>query len=305
MNKKKNLAAICDDGKIKFDSVPYPVSKENEVTLKVLTVGLCRTDFYAIDGLIPAKKNLIPGHEFVGEIVEIGRGVDEQLFGKRVAVNPVLPCGVCSSCITGDLENCLDGNFLGVDSNGCLTNYLTLPVSNVFPVPETMSNYQAAYAEPVAASLAPERLNELKNEKGLIFGRNRISNLTHQVLKAIGFRSLQIDVPERGGYDFVIETSLEDCSIEQLINCVKPKGTIVLKSRTYKDIPFPVKKLLQRQIKILSVYYGRFQKAVDLLDTTLNIDNLIGRTFSVSELVEAITYAKKNPEKKTFIQVSE
>ena len=88
-------------GQLVYKDVPMPTPKEDEVLLRVRACGICSSDTDRVFTTGPYHFPLIPGHEFSGEIVETGKGVDRAYLHRRAAVFPLLPCFRCPSCEEG------------------------------------------------------------------------------------------------------------------------------------------------------------------------------------------------------------
>src|SRR5438270_8138186 len=130
-------AVIIDaPGIIRVDNVPDPTPRPDEVLVRVGACGICGTDLHIIDGDSPlARYPIVPGHEFAGEVVAVGRNVPQGIgtrdmnvtVGTRVAVEPNLYCGHCEFCRTGHENLCLNYSAIGVTVDGACAEYLTVP----------------------------------------------------------------------------------------------------------------------------------------------------------------------------------
>lgn len=138
--------------------VPKPAVSAGEVLLQVRAIGICGSDLAIYDG---REKDLrlpvIPGHEFAGEVVELGLGVQGLEVGSRVAVNLVRNCGRCYQCRKGAGNLCLEPNLIGFHSNGGFAQFAVVPARNCHPLPEGMSWESAASIDPVTSALAAVR----------------------------------------------------------------------------------------------------------------------------------------------------
>jgi propanol-preferring alcohol dehydrogenase len=126
--------------------MPRPVIGPGEVLLAVLACGVCRTDLHIVDGDLPAPAlPLIPGHEIIGRVIEVGAGVTRLGLGERVGV-PWLggSCGVCRWCGTGRENLCDAGRFTGYTVDGGYAGLVRATAEFCFPVPEGYSDAEAA-----------------------------------------------------------------------------------------------------------------------------------------------------------------
>jgi len=135
------MRAMVFDGsgpKLALQDVPVPVPSEGQVRIAVEACGVCRTDLHVIDGdLTGPSLPLIPGHEIVGRVDEVGADVSGISFGQRVGV-PWLghTCGTCPYCRSGHKNLCDAPGFTGYTINGGYAEYCVADAQFVFPLPE-------------------------------------------------------------------------------------------------------------------------------------------------------------------------
>jgi L-iditol 2-dehydrogenase len=142
---------------MKMFDVPDPViSKDNDVLIKMKTIGVCGSDVhYYKHGKIGSQVVQFPfpvGHEGAGEIVAVGKAVKSIKVGQRIAIEPAMPCGVCDQCLSGRPHTCRKLKFLGCpgQADGCLSEYIVMPEASCIPVSDKLSNDQVAISEPLA-----------------------------------------------------------------------------------------------------------------------------------------------------------
>ena len=279
----------------------------HELAIQVQAIGLCRTDLRVFDGTIPVSTPLVPGHEFAGVVVAIGDDVASFKAGDRVVVNPVYPCGRCNFCEQSP-ELCQQTKFLGVGLDGACRQFISVPESAVFPIPDSLSFREAAFAEPVAASLAVLNASIKPENKGVLLGSNRISELTMRILSVNGFNNITrcseadlANLPSHT-FDFAIETMATTETINHLIRCLKPNGTLVLKSRQQTPIELTLADLLPKRLRIECVNYGPFSGAIELLASgRVSVKDLVGTEYALSDFELAFAQAAKDEQVKTFI----
>jgi L-iditol 2-dehydrogenase len=198
---------------------------------------------------------------------------------------------------------------LGVDGHGGFAEFLTVPAATVYRLPDTVPLKSGAYAEPVAASLAVLKAGLCPNERGLLYGNNRIALLTRDILSIYGFGDLTLWDPdnersELGGekYDFAIETLATKESLHDLIRAVRPRGKIVLKSRPYHPVPLDVRTAVLKELTLQAVNYGSFDEAIALLDGGLHrFDELLGKVYRLEEFERAFAASECNETTKSFL----
>lgn len=279
---------------------------ENEVVVRVESLGLCRTDLRVYRAEVPFAFPLIPGHEFAGVVEKAGVGVTHVSCGDRVAINPVLSCGDCHFC---EEHQCQESRFLGLDLDGACAEFCKVPGSAVYKVPDDMPFEVAAFAEPVAASLAVLNAEIKPDQRGILLGDNRIAVLTQRILQAHDFSNVQMvsanqlsSVPQHV-FDFAIETFANTETIQGLVRSVRPGGLVVLKSRQQVPIELNLVELLPKNIRFQCVNYGSFEAAIDLLSTgALDVSDLIGTAFGLGEYAQAFQSAFEDESSKVFIR---
>ena len=123
-----------------------PVPGEGEVLIKVAACGVCRTDLHVVDGdLSSPRRNVVPGHEVVGVVADLGRGVAGIARGERVGV-PWLgwTCGQCAYCLSGRENLCADARFTGYTLDGGYAEYMVADARYCFRLPSGYADAQAA-----------------------------------------------------------------------------------------------------------------------------------------------------------------
>ena len=202
-----------------------------------------------------------------------------------------------------------DVTMLGVDIDGAYADYVIVPASHVYPIPDTLSMEEAAFLEPVAASLAVCSAAIKPSQRGLIYGKNRTAELTRRILNIKGFNAVFLctenEMPDCvGEFDFIIETSPTAQALEDIVRLIKPKGTIVLKSRPFSSIPLPISTIVRKEIQLTGVHYGDFKEGIELLSSRiLDVSDLLGVTYSFEDAIPILLGKKIIPEdKKIFFK---
>jgi threonine dehydrogenase-like Zn-dependent dehydrogenase len=278
----------------------------DEVIIQVEIAGLCRTDVYVAQGRIAAAGPLILGHEFSGVISERGTQVKALKEGDRVTVNPQLACGQCPSCWAGASLACPYSRFLGVHRNGAFAEYIGVPAAAVHKLPESVSFKQGAYTEPVAASLAVLKAGITVQERGLIYGDNRISRLTHKILEAYGFTDVAIFDASQGTlpsdtYDFIIETLATTETLEEIVRAIRPRGKIILKSRQHRPVSLNFSDIIKKEPVLHAVNYGPYEEALALMaDGRLALQPLCGEVYALENFADVFAKSEESEAVKLF-----
>lgn len=144
--KALNLYGIKD---LRYDEVPMPRRKPDEVILKIKAVGICGSDIPRVFDKGTYHFPTIIGHEFAGEIVETD---DESLLGKGAAVFPLLPCGKCDACRNKKYAQCNHYDYYGSRCDGAMAEYIAVKQKNLVRIPKGVSYKAAAMSEPAAVA---------------------------------------------------------------------------------------------------------------------------------------------------------
>ena len=131
---------------LRLEEVPVPDPGPNEVLVRVLACGVCRTDLHVTDGDLPQHRSpIVPGHEVVGEVVSLGAPAPGIAIGDRVGVAWLREtCGSCHWCRRGAENLCRDSRYTGWDDDGGYAEYLTVPPAFAYRLPSTGSAIELA-----------------------------------------------------------------------------------------------------------------------------------------------------------------
>ncbi len=278
-----------------------------DVLIKMKVLGVCGSDIhYYVSGKIGSQVVKYPfpvGHEGSGEVVETGSGVTHVKVGDRIAIEPAMPCFKCDQCMEGRHHTCRNLKFLGCpgQADGCLSEYIVMPETSCFPIPESMSYDQAAISEPLAIGVYAVRLANMdyagKNVGILGFGPIGMSVLLPLLQKgaknvyvtdkidgrlAIAKKSGAIwtgnpdteDVValvkelEPALLDIVFECCGKQEAVDQAIDMLKPGGKLlIIGIPEFNRWSFPVDKMRHKEIAIQNVrrQNGALEETLELL----------------------------------------
>ncbi|RBP18117.1 L-iditol 2-dehydrogenase [Roseiarcus fermentans] len=154
MSNTMEAAVLHAPGDLRIDRVPVPGELGPEdVLVKVVAAGICGSDIGRVMTTGTYHFPTIPGHEFAGVVVDVGRSVTSAALGGRVAVAPLMPCFACDSCARGHYSLCDCYNFLGSRSDGGFAQYVKAPARNLVHVPDSVGLDEAATVEFAATVL--------------------------------------------------------------------------------------------------------------------------------------------------------
>jgi len=135
---------------ISIESVPDPTCAADEVVVEVARSGICGTDIHIYQNEYLSDFPLVPGHEFGGTVVEVGKAVHGIRKGDRVAVDPNLYCGECDFCRNEQANHCANWQGIGVTRSGGFAEYVNVPAKAAYHLPDSLTDQQAAFIEPLA-----------------------------------------------------------------------------------------------------------------------------------------------------------
>lgn len=134
---------------LEIRQVPAPTPGPGEVVLRVAAVGICGSELEAVASRSPRRTPpLVMGHEFCGEVAEVGAGVWEAKAGDRVVASSIIPCGRCADCRSGATHLCPDRQVFGMNRPGAFAERVAVPASILLPLPERVGPLEGALVEP-------------------------------------------------------------------------------------------------------------------------------------------------------------
>lgn len=191
---------------LRFEEVKEPVLQDNRVLLEVKAAGICGSDIPRIYTNGTYHFPTIPGHEFSGKVVQVGKDVDNKWMNKRVGLFPLIPCKKCGPCQKKQYEMCKSYSYLGSREDGGYAEYVTVPVENLVELPDNVSYEAAAMMEPMAVAVhAMRRMDVKPTESVVICGLGTIGLLLLMFLREAGIDNILVV----GNKDFQKKTILE------------------------------------------------------------------------------------------------
>ncbi|MGD8492382.1 MAG: alcohol dehydrogenase catalytic domain-containing protein [Desulfobacterales bacterium] len=308
------------------EDIPEPELLPGEALVKVRLAGICGTDLELVKGYYPYYG--IPGHEFVGEIVQAPTA--PRRIGQRVVADINVACGECPDCRAARPGHCRNRCVLGIKNrDGVFADYLSLPLQNLIPVPQTVSDEAAVFAEPLAAALQIQQQVQIEPAASvLLIGAGRLGQLIartlasvtgqltvvarHQsqqvLLSAHDIGWIQEDGIRDRAFDIVIEATGSPAGFTLARQAVRPRGTIVLKS-TYSDTgedtrPIQLSSLVVDEITLVGSRCGPMAAALDQLEKQqVDPAGLIAKRYSLSDALAAFEHAAAPGALKILFQI--
>lgn len=289
---------------------PPPTPPEGEVLVRVLKAGLCNTDVELTRGYYPFTGIL--GHEFVG-VAESG-----VLAGQRVCgeINVAPPGCECPPCQRGDRPHCENRTVLGIaNRHGAFAEYLILPERNLHRVPDSVSDAEAVFTEPLAAAFEIlEQVNIQPSDTVYVIGDGKLGLLCAQVvatsgcqLTAIGKHAHKLELLARRGLrtttldnlpmrraDVVVECTGSAAGFELARGLLRPRGTLVLKSTYAGNLTLNMSRLVVDEITLVGSRCGVFPAALQALaEKTVDVRSLLHAHYPLVEGLAAFEHAQK------------
>jgi len=275
-------ALYFKDGQLLAREMDRPQVRRGEALVRIRYAGICSTDLEILKGYMDFSG--VPGHEFVGT-VETPRS----LAGRRVTGEINISCGKCELCRRGLGKHCRKRTVLGIAGrDGAFAEYITLPMTNLHAVPDSVSDEEAVFTELLAAACEiPERVYINQSSRVAILGDGRLAAMAAQVLRlktktltVIGvdqekmrlFAGLGIDTAHsatvssmKGSFDVAVECTGSRMGLPDAIELVRPHGTVVLKSTFQAPVKWNPSRAVVDEITIVGSRCGPFEAALELL----------------------------------------
>lgn len=208
LNKLTDLSLHPDP--LDLTSVPDPVPDQGEVLIRVTACGICHTELDEIEGRTPPPQfPVIPGHQVVGIVEGVGKGVRDIRIGSRVGVAWIYSsCGHCRQCISGNENLCEEFKATGRDVNGGYAQFMTTPATSTFPIPSGFSDVEAA---PLlcAGAIGYRSLKLTGLTNGQSLGLTGFGASAHLVLKMVKHK-----YPDTGIYVFARSKKEQEFALE-------------------------------------------------------------------------------------------
>ncbi len=304
-------ALVIDNGLRFEENYPTPKPPKGEAFIRVLQAGICNTDVELLKGYMRFKG--VPGHEFVG-IVERAEG-REDLIGQRVAGEINAACGVCETCRTNRPTHCPNRTTLGIDRrDGVFADYTRLPFENLHPLPDSVTNDQAVFVEPLAASCEIlEQVHLQPTDRVVVIGDGKLGLLCAQVVALTGCQLVVVGrhadklhlldrreimtttevssiTPE--SIDVVIEATGTSNGFAAARQLIRPRGTLVLKSTYHGDLTVNMSSVVVDEITLIGSRCGPFEPAIRLLaNKRVDVESMIHARYTLNEGVVAFERA--------------
>lgn len=312
---------------VRVDEVPRPVPQPGEVLVRIDRVGVCGSDVHLYQGHRSAPYPIIMGHEGLGRIEAVGVGVGAERVDQRVVVEPNVACGVCAWCRRGRGAICPNKRSLGVNVPGAFAEYVALPATHAWAVPDALSWQDAVLIEPLAVAVHAVAVSGLiPGDAALVLGCGTIGLVLTRLLATMRIGVYAIDLDERrvdaarraGAHEAAVmprETAAAlaqqvyaDASWPVIFECsgtasgatwcleaVPRGGTVVLLGLATEPVPLQPLRVVREGIVITgSIIYDHpddFRRAIALVRGGLRVGDLVESEFPMDAVEAALRAA--------------
>lgn len=315
-----------------MQDVPEPEIGPDDVLIRVRKTSICGTDLHIHSwddwarATIPVP--LVVGHEFTGEIAELGANVEGLRVGERVSGEGHITCGHCRNCRAGRREFCHNHRSVGVSRPGAYAEYLALPAQNVFPVPDHISEDVAAVLDPLGNATHTALAFDVVGEDVLITGAGPIGIMAAAIVRHIGARFVAItdvndyrldlaagmgvdrvvdvgsESPEAimgdlgmvEGWDVGLEMSGDEAAFNQLLEAMNHGGRVAILGIPPGDVRLEVNQVIFKGLTMRGIYGRRifetWYKMSAMLQTGLVIDPVITHRFPAESFEDAFALVR-------------
>jgi threonine 3-dehydrogenase len=270
--------------------VPVPEVGPGEVLIKIHKTAICGSDVHIYQWNDWAAQHVKPGmtvgHEYVGEIAQLGEGVTRFHVGQRVSGEGHITCGVCRNCRNGDIQWCKDTFGVGVDRNGAFAEYLCIPATNVIPIDENLDEDVVAFFDAFGNATHTALMWNLVGEDVLITGAGPIGIMAAGICKFAGARRVvitdlndyRLELARKMGVDAAVNTGKEDLkevmkqlnivegfdvglemsgngmALQQMIGAMRNGGKISLLGISNKPVALDMNTIITKGLTLQGIY---------------------------------------------------
>jgi threonine dehydrogenase-like Zn-dependent dehydrogenase len=296
----------------------------HEVRVRVKAVGICGSELHAYTGASKRRTPpLLMGHEFAGEVAEMGKDACQFKVGERVAIEPLIRCGTCRPCQRGETNICVNRRLVGLHTPGAFAEYVIVPLSICHKMPNGLSFESASFAEPLANAIRAVGQTPLEvGDSLLVLGTGIIGLFVIQIARLrtggdiIGtdliekklelarrfganhtINAMKEDVLNRtrelthgAGVDHSIEVVGDQDTVRQAISATSQGGTVTVIGLMQQLMDLDVMEIVSKEIKLIG-HYGytghEFATALDFIARgKVDVASLTSKTLPLERIVE-------------------
>ena len=323
----KSLVKARPEPGLWMEDVSHPTPGDGEVLIRVRKTSICGTDLHIhrwdgwAQSTIPVP--MVIGHEFMGEVVELGPRVDGLQIGQRVSGEGHITCGHCRNCKAGRREFCHNHISVGVTRQGAFAEYVVLPAQNVFVVPGHIDDDVAAVLDPLGNATHTALRYDVVGEDVLITGAGPIGIMASAIVRHIGARhivvtdvnryrldmaakhgaSRVVDVSQESlvatmnelemteGFDVGLEMSGAEAAFNQMIDVMNNGGRLAVLGIPSGPMTLDVNDVIFKGLEIQGIYGRRifetWYKMAAMLQSGLDVSSIVSHRLPADRFEEA------------------
>lgn len=308
---------------LRFVDVEKPTITNDEVLLEIRKVGICGTDLHIYNGGMKVPTPLTLGHEFVGEVVEVGRDVKHVAVGDRAVAEHVVGCGACPYCRQGKRNLCVKPTVIGIHEAGALAEFMAVPADLVYKLPQDLNEDDGVLVEPLSIALYAVRKAQVSVGQTVgVVGQGPLGLLVDQVAKANGGTVYGIDImparlayakshefiaaainPKDGspltqftkqtgldGMDIVFEVAGQEQTARTTLELARPGGKVVILGVFEHDVTINAMQIVKKELQVFGSWtcIYAFEPTLVLLQSgRIDTAGLITHRYSFDQALKA------------------
>ncbi|HEX4743194.1 MAG TPA: L-threonine 3-dehydrogenase [Candidatus Limnocylindria bacterium] len=309
-----------------LEDVPRPVIGPNDLLVRVRATSICGTDLHIWKWDAWAQETIrvprVIGHEFSGEVVEVGSEVAGFERGQRVAVEGHVTCGHCRNCRAGRRHLCRNTQGVGIQRDGAFAEHVAVPAVNAYVLPAGMTDEIGACLDPLGNAIHSALSYDLAGEDVLVTGAGPIGCMAAAVSRFVGARyvvvtdtneyrlalartmgatravtaatDLRAVMSELGmteGYDIGLEMSGSPAALRSMLAVMNNGGRVALLGIPSEAVPIDVNEIIFRGLTLKGIYgremFETWYRMGTMLQSGLDIGAVITHRFPADRYAEA------------------
>ena len=324
-----------------LQDVPMPQVGHNDVLIKIRKSAICGTDIHIWNWDAWSQKTIpVPmhvGHEFMGEVAEVGSAVTGFRQGDRVSGEGHLTCGNCRNCRAGKRHLCRNTVGVGVNRPGCFAEYLSIPASNVFRIPAEIPDEIASFFDPLGNAVHTALSFDLVGEDVLITGAGPIGVMAAAICKHVGARHVVVtdvndyrlslakklgatrtinvstssiedtmkDLKMTEGFDVGLEMSGNGQALRSMLAAMNHGGNVAMLGIPVAEVAIDWNQVIFKGLVLKGVYgremFETWYKMTAMLQSGLDISAVLTHRFKIDDYQEAFETMRTGPSGKVVL----
>ena len=317
------MQALTLNGGLFYRSdIPKPEPGSDEALIRLSVAGICATDLELVKGY--AGFSGILGHEFVGVVEAVGHNDHSHWLNRRVVGSINIGCCDCDACQQSGAEHCQQRKVLGIRcKDGVFADYLTLPIDNLYAVPDEIDDEAAVFTEPLAAAMrVVKQLETLSVDKVAVLGPGRLGLLIAKALSMNGYavdvlgrsqgslalpkqwklNTAMIDEVRNDQYRCVVDATGNANGFRHALRILSARGTLVLKSTFSALEPIDLSKIVVHELNVIGSRCGQFSDALTVLtQNAIPVTDLIDGRYPLQDGINAFHQAGQSGVRKILL----